>query len=307
MEKRWRQLPMVDKRILWVALFISILVHMISWLGSDWVGRRPLVRAVDSVKIRSITNEEKKLLERLKKDSFAARRIIETPQTPTAAPKTTASLGAQDHATERETKLKEKILSNSKGQDAINKTTSDAAKPMREAAATANPSSSYIKPLVSAGPGTMVIGTTKPRPKTAYEKLLPDKTKDVFSKSSTGYMERIDANVADGDRVDMNTTSFKYISYFSGLRKQIELVWIYPAEAIQRGLQGAVQLEMTIEKDGRVSKVRLVESSGYETLDDNMLRTIKSASPFAPLPKAWGKQRLVVTGSFHYILSYAGH
>jgi protein TonB len=255
-----------------------------------------------------MTSEEKKLLEKMKKDSFAAQRIIETPQTPTAAPKVPSSLGAQDHATERETKMKERMLSNSKGQDATNKRASSDATiaPQPKLSSTA-PTKADPKSLTFSGPGTMAIGSNKTRPKTSYERLLPDKSKDVFSKSSTGYMEHIDAKVAEGDRVDMNTTSFKYISYFSGLRKQIELVWIYPAEAIQRGLQGAVQLEMTIEKDGRVSKVKLVESSGFQTLDDNMLRTIKSASPFAPLPKAWGKERLVVTGSFHYILSYTGH
>ena len=85
------------------------------------------------------------------------------------------------------------------------------------------------------------------------------------------------------------------------------MVWIYPSEAVRRGLQGAVQLEMVIEKDGRVSRVRIVQSSGYTSLDENMVKTIKLASPFAPLPKTWGKERLVVTGSFHYILTYASH
>jgi len=64
---------------------------------------------------------------------------------------------------------------------------------------------------------------------------------------------------------------------------------------------------MVIEKDGRVSRVRIVQSSGYTSLDENMVKTIKLASPFAPLPKTWGKERLVVTGSFHYILTYASH
>ena len=153
----------------------------------------------------------------------------------------------------------------------------------------------------------MSIGTHTKTPRNAYEKLLPDRSYDVFNKPNGGYMEHVDAEAAEGDRIDMNTSSFKFISYFTGLRKQIELVWIYPADAAQRGLQGIVQLEMIIEKNGRVSKVRVIESSGYVSLDDSMVETIKLASPFAPLPKAWGKERLVITGSFHYILSYASH
>lgn len=278
-----------------------------SWLGSGWVDQRSRFQPGSQVKIRNVTDAEKQLLEQFKKNSFAPRRIIETPQTPTAAPKVPSSLGAQDHATERETKLKERQITNSKGQDATNRDKATPANDSPKPSLSVDKAQSVTKPIAADSSGTMVVGSDKKRDKTAYEKLLPDTTKDVFTKSSPGYLERIDAPVAEGDRVDMNTTSFKYISYFSGLRKQIELVWIYPSEAIQRGLQGAVQLEMTIEKDGRVSRVRIVESSGYQTLDDNMVRTIKSASPFAPLPKAWGKERLVVTGSFHYILSFAGH
>lgn len=70
----------------------------------------------------------------------------------------------------------------------------------------------------------------------------------MFAKPNGGYLENIDADVAEGDRIDMNTSSFKFISYFTGLRKQIELVWVYPLDAAQRGLQGVVQLEMVIEK-----------------------------------------------------------
>jgi protein TonB len=164
-----------------------------------------------------------------------------------------------------------------------------------------------VSPQIFTGPGTLSIGARKTKPRTNYEKLLPDKTDDVFNKTGGGYVEPLDASIPASDHIDMNTTSFRYISYFTGLRKQIEMVWIYPAEAVQRGLQGAVQLEMVIEKDGKVSKVRIVQSSGYSTLDENMMKTIKLASPFAPLPKNWGKQRLVVTGSFHYILTYASH
>jgi protein TonB len=240
----------------------------------------------------------------MKKDATDAKRIIETKQDETEAPKHPTSLGAQDHATQKETKLAKKLMKNTKALDA-GPEAGEQKQP--KVAAMAKPPASKAIPQVFTGPGTMAIGTRRDKPRNAYESLLPDKSNDVFAKPNGGYMEHIDADVADGDRVDMNTSSFRYISYFTGLRKQIELVWIYPADAVQRGLQGAVQLEMTIEKDGRVSKVRVIESSGYATLDENMLKTIKLASPFAPLPKGWGKERLIVTGSFHYILSYASH
>ncbi len=306
-QHRWRHLPSVNKRIIWAAIAISFLIHLISWLGTGWIEHRSRSEAGRSVKIRSVSSDEKRILDQFKRDSFASRRIIETPQTPTVAPKVPASLGAQDHATERETKIKQSLINNSKGQDASNQPKVGVEKNQPKPMLSAPEPKTDSMPLIESTSGTMIVGSEKSKTRTPYERLLPDKTTDVFSKTSTGYTEHIDAPIAEGDRVDMNTTSFKFLSYFSGLRKQIELVWIYPSDAIQRGLQGAVQLEMTIEKDGRVSRVRVVQSSGYQTLDDNMLRTIKMASPFAPLPKAWGKDRLVVTGSFHYILSFTGH
>ena len=303
-DRKWHELPTIDRRILWGALFLSLLLHVMSWMSAGWATKHQSPVVSSPVKIRSLTQSEKKLLDRMKKDASDAKRIIETKQAETEAPKHPTSLGAQDHATQKETKLAKKLMKNTKALDA-GPEVSEQKQP--KVAATVKPPASKTIPQIFTGPGTMAIGTRKDKPRNVYEGLLPDKSADVFTKPNGGYMEHIDADVADGDRVDMNTSSFRYISYFTGLRKQIELVWVYPADAVQRGLQGAVQLEMTIEKDGRVSKVRVIESSGYATLDENMLKTIKLASPFAPLPKGWGKERLIVTGSFHYILSYASH
>lgn len=311
-ERRWLALPSIDPRIIWTAIVISILLHVMSWIGASWV-HHPLLATKDSgVKIRTLTPGEKRLLDNMKNNVENANRVIETQQTETDAPKKNTSLGAQDHSTDRETRLKPNILTNSRaldaGQSPSTPSTHSVSKPP---SSLDRPTTQGIKPMVApqifTGPGTLSIGARKAKPRTNYEKLLPDKTDDVFRKTGGGYVEPLDASIPASDHIDMNTTSFRYISYFTGLRKQIEMVWIYPAEAARRGLQGAVQLEMVIEKDGQVSKVRIVQSSGYSTLDENMMKTIKLASPFAPLPKNWGKQRLVVTGSFHYILTYASH
>lgn len=300
-------MPAIDRRIVIGAILISLLLHTLSWLGTGWVSEHKPINPAQSVKIRNVTAAEKKLLEKLKNETTQAQKILETPLAPTEAPKLPSRAGAQDHATQKETKLARKYLNNSTGQEAGPR--AGESMPQKPAAAAAPPEKAVplVTPQIFTGPGTMVFGSQREKPRNNYERLLPDKTSDVFSKPTGGYMEHIDDDIAEGDRIDMNTTSFRYISYFSGLRKQIELVWIYPSEAIRRGLQGAVHLEMTIEKDGRVSKVKVVRSSGYSSLDDNMLKTIKLAAPFAPLPKGWRKERLVVTGSFHYVLSYAGH
>ena len=305
-DRRWQSLPSVHPKIVLGALILSLLLHIASWMGAR-VARSPAVPLDhDRVKIRSITSDEARVLDSSKKEIAKAKRIIETKQTETAPPKTPTSLGAQDHSTDKETRLSERKLAETKAQEPLSEPAKNPTpRPQMTTKATSKTTEHAIVPRVIAAPGDLPIRKNSKKQETAYEKLLPHKTDDVFSQKSGGFVEPIDKTIAEGDRVDMNTSSFKYISYFTGLRKQIEMVWIYPSEAVRRGLQGAVQLEMVIESDGRVSRVRVVQSSGYTSLDENMVKTIKLASPFAPLPKTWGKDRLVVTGSFHYILTYA--
>jgi protein TonB len=136
--------------------------------------------------------------------------------------------------------------------------------------------------------------------------MLPSKMQDLAGQVDAGYQDYVDDKVDEGDRIDINTTEYRYIGYFTSMRKSIELVWIYPDDAVRRGMQGETVLEFAIDKTGRVSRIRIVKSSGYEILDKNMVATLRMASPFSPLPVGWKKSRIIVTGSFRYVLSAYG-
>lgn len=292
----WKDLPRFGRKLLLSAVFLSLLLHVVSFLSADRFGawdNSSQELPQEKVKIR-ITDTSRKTSE----SELKGKKVLETPQAETKPPKVANHVGPQDHATDKETKVTRKKLENDRALDAGQKGKQEA-----QAAAKSLPTP---KQIIS-GPGTLAIPGTSAQPRTNYERLLPSKEKDVFGSPTAGYAEYIDANIPEGDRLDMNTSNFRYISYFTGMRKAIEMVWIYPREAVERGLQGEVLLELVIEKDGKVSKVRVVNSSGYVLLDDNMVRTIKQASPFAPLPKSWKKERILVTGAFHYILSYGAH
>lgn len=304
----WHDLPRYGRKLLIAAVLLSLLFHTASYLSAIRWGHWTDLPAVDQEKPVKIRIAEVPVNGKKKDD--LAKKMMETPQVETKPPKDSEYMGPQDHAVEKETKLARKILNQDKALDPGAKGRQDAKDhtktlPMPNATA---PSKSLPTPKqMITGPGTLAIPGTQVAPRNNYEKLLPNKETDVFGTPGAGYAEYIDKNIPEGDRIDMNTTAFKYISYFTGMRKAIELVWIYPREAIQRGLQGEVLLEMIIEKDGTVSKMRVVNSSGFPVLDDNMVQTIKMASPFAPLPKGWKKERILVTGAFHYILSYGAH
>lgn len=102
------------------------------------------------------------------------------------------------------------------------------------------------------------------------------------------------------DTISLNTDDLKYFSYTLKLKNKIEYIWRYPQAAAERGIQGDLLLTFTIQRNGYVSEVRVVSTSGYEVLDLEAVRAIKEASPFAPLPDSWNEDHITVTGHFIY-------
>lgn len=103
------------------------------------------------------------------------------------------------------------------------------------------------------------------------------------------------------DTIDLNTTHFKYYSYFIGLKKQIEDVWHYPKDAATKGKHGKLNLIFTVSSDGDLENFKVLRSSGYASLDDEAVRAIRVAAPYHPFPKSWeGMERLNIKASFEY-------
>ncbi len=102
--------------------------------------------------------------------------------------------------------------------------------------------------------------------------------------------------------VDLNTTEYKYISYFTKLKEKIYQVWKYPKESKARREQGDLRIVFIIKKDGSLEDVRIIESSGFRELDREVLRTIKVASPYNPFPKSWEEEKLRIPATFDYKL-----
>lgn len=121
-----------------------------------------------------------------------------------------------------------------------------------------------------------------------------------FLPSSKDLVEKIDEEVEDGEVLDLNTTEYKYISYFVHLKRSIQAVWIYPAEAQRKGWRGTVIIRFTILKGGKVILIRVISSSGRKMLDDAAVQALKDASPFNPIPDNYEKDKLTINGAFVY-------
>lgn len=109
-------------------------------------------------------------------------------------------------------------------------------------------------------------------------------------------------NVEREITVDLNTTEYKYISYFTKLKERIYQVWKYPRESQISREQGDLRIVFTLRKDGYLENVKIIESSGFENLDREVLRTIRVAAPYNPFPESWDEEKLKIPATFDYKL-----
>jgi protein TonB len=297
--------------VLLAILLVSLLIHVLSVLkldGNVRPRRKVSVAPSSSVKIRVVEKPRRKA--KTEKEVDPARPILETKQKPTEAPNQVTHLGSTNHQALKETRLSNK-LKREKAADPGNKGRPDTGAQPREATAgnkTSDKPEPETKPEQRAEEiqpqlGSLAVDSYRRKPRNAYEALLPTGPADLAGQIKAGFQDYVDERIAEGDRIDINTSEYRYIGYFTSMRKAIELVWNYPINSARKGEQGEVGLEFVILKDGHVGHVRLLRSSGYPLLDDAIIHAIKLASPFSPLPSGIGKNRLVVTGSFRYVLN----
>jgi protein TonB len=106
------------------------------------------------------------------------------------------------------------------------------------------------------------------------------------------------------DTVSMQQVKTRYTSYFYKFRRQLYQTWAYPYSAAMRGEQGTVRIKFAIHKDGRITDVQVVKSSGYPDLDNEAVRALRNMGG-VPLPDSYELNVLRVDGYFIYYLSGA--
>ena len=93
----------------------------------------------------------------------------------------------------------------------------------------------------------------------------------------------------------------RWIQHF---KTEIYRNWIVPQAAIM-GFGGHVDIEFVVERDGSLSNVRMVKSSGTAALDRAAQNSLV-ASRFLPLPNDYGPPRLTINVTFFYNMGPQG-
>ena len=248
-----------------VIIAMSVAIHLLLWtfFASLATRQQPVARKTVPPTVLQVQIEP----------APKPQHILETEQEETAPPTEASYLGRTNHQAKVETKAVPRH------------------RQPRAAASKFVPQKSIAAPR----PATSKSAS----PQLTYAQFLQESQHSLTTSSNQDF---ISDDLANGDVIDISTSKYRYIGYFSGLRKAIELAWNYPAQAVQRGQQGVVHLRFAIAADGTASKIKVTQSSGHRLLDVAIVDAIRLAAPFSPLPEGFKRERLTITGSFHYIL-----
>lgn len=86
--------------------------------------------------------------------------------------------------------------------------------------------------------------------------------------------------------ISANTHEHLYAGYMRSWVSKVERVGNlnYPDQARRMSLAGSLVLSVDVLTDGSVEQIRVLNSSGYDILDEAAVRIVRLSSPFAPLP-----------------------
>ena len=91
--------------------------------------------------------------------------------------------------------------------------------------------------------------------------------------------------------VSASTREYAYANYLREWVDRAERIGNlnYPDEARRRRLGGQVVVSVGVRRDGSVESTRILRSSGTPLLDEGVLRMVRLAEPFPPLPDTGDK------------------
>ena len=83
-------------------------------------------------------------------------------------------------------------------------------------------------------------------------------------------------------------------NYLKSVRAIIDKHRNYPILARKTGVEGVTLLMFVLNKNGKVSNVKILKTSGFKILDKSAVRAVKSSEPFPEIPKKLHKNVLKI-------------
>jgi len=131
------------------------------------------------------------------------------------------------------------------------------------------------KPKPQQKPAQQVTGFDSAQLSNAIASLEAELSQDVQRSAKRPHTQRLNA---------ASTRRDKGAWYKDEWRKKVERVGNlnYPAEARHKRIYGSLRLLVSINRDGTLYEVQVLESSGQPILDQAALRIVRLAAPYSP-------------------------
>jgi protein TonB len=139
------------------------------------------------------------------------------------------------------------------------------------------------------------VRTTEPHPEKKDENRTPERMGLPEKRARDIERARLNAEINRSFQeyqkmprhkyLNARTQEYKYAAYMDAWRAKVERVGNlnYPEEARRQNLSGSLVLDVAINPDGSVHALQVLRSSGQKLLDDAAMRIVEIAAPYAPL------------------------
>lgn len=112
---------------------------------------------------------------------------------------------------------------------------------------------------------------------------------------------------AEAGPLSFETQWFDWGDYAESMVSKIRINWygIMP-DLIRTGLKGVVTIRFTIHRDGHITDITILKSSGVPPYDNAAAKSLEASSPLKPLPADFPKDSERVTAMFYYNMEIPG-
>ena len=119
--------------------------------------------------------------------------------------------------------------------------------------------------------------TRQPAPEAQIAKALAKISREV------GQVKR---GSSAGMAANTRAVETRFQNYYNLISKKVKEEWVFPPE-VDEGERLEAIVTITISRNGSLRKVELESTSGNVFFDRSVLRAVRKASPFSPLPKEY--------------------
>jgi len=150
--------------------------------------------------------------------------------------------------------------------------------------------------LITGEEARRAVATREPRPEKKEERITPERMGLPERSAREAERARLNAEINRNFQefqamprhkyLNARTQEYKYAAYMDAWRAKVERVGNlnYPEQAKRQGIAGSLVLDVAIKPDGSLLGVQVLRPSGQKVLDDAAVRIVELAAPYAPLP-----------------------